>query len=165
MAPAAAAVGQYSSWVNRLAGYLIRAFSLAVFYVPGFILGAIFGDAGIVFIVIAYVFVIAAAIRMMIQRGHLGYDLGDRVVGQALVREATGQPMGSGWSVFGRQVAHILDALPCYLGFLWPLWDAKKQTFADKIVSTVVVTGRPQPHDAKALFVNAVQVWTPVLKS
>ncbi len=24
----------------------------------------------------------------------------------------------------------------CYLGYLWPLWDKKKQTFADKIFGT-----------------------------
>ena len=32
-----------------------------------------------------------------------------------------------------------LDSLVCYLGFLFPLWDAKRQTFADKIIHTVVV--------------------------
>jgi hypothetical protein len=26
-----------------------------------------------------------------------------------------------------------------YLGYLWPLWDAKRQTFADEICSTVVL--------------------------
>jgi len=36
---------------------------------------------------------------------------------------------------------HILDALPLFLGFLWPIWDAKKQTFADKIIKSVVVKG------------------------
>jgi hypothetical protein len=40
---------------------------------------------------------------------------------------------------FVRQICHILDALPCYLGFLWPLWDRKCQTFADKIMHTLVV--------------------------
>ena len=27
----------------------------------------------------------------------------------------------------------------CYFGWLFPLWDAKRQTFADKIIGTVVV--------------------------
>jgi hypothetical protein len=36
-------------------------------------------------------------------------------------------------------LAHILDSLPCYLGYLWPLWDAKRQTFADKVMGTVVI--------------------------
>ena len=44
------------------------------------------------------------------------------------------------WLSIGRGILHIIvDALPCYLGFLWPLWDQKRQTFADKIVNTVVV--------------------------
>ena len=48
-----------------------------------------------------------------------------------------GQPIGAGLS-FVRQIAHILDGI-CYIGYLWPLWDARKQTFADKIMGTVVV--------------------------
>jgi len=54
------------------------------------------------------------------------------------VREIDGQVVGAGTSV-GRGFLHIIDGLPLYLGYLWPLWDAKKQTFADKIVQTVVV--------------------------
>lgn len=37
-----------------------------------------------------------------------------------------------------RDVAHILDAILC-VGFLWPLWDRKRQTFADEIMSTLSV--------------------------
>ena len=55
-----------------------------------------------------------------------------------LIGEPTGQPIGAGMA-FVRYLAHILDGLPCYLGYLWPLWDAKRQTFADKIMSTVVI--------------------------
>ncbi len=39
-------------------------------------------------------------------------------------------------------LAHFLDSLACYVGWLWPLWDPKRQTFADKIMSTVVVEQR-----------------------
>ena len=50
-----------------------------------------------------------------------------------------------GWA-FLRSILHILDALPCYLGFLWPIWDSQKQTFADKIMSTYVIQATtPQP--------------------
>jgi len=46
---------------------------------------------------------------------------------------------------FLRQLVHILDSLACYIGWLWPLWDAKSQTFADKIMNTVVVNAsQPQ---------------------
>jgi uncharacterized RDD family membrane protein YckC len=35
----------------------------------------------------------------------------------------------------------VLDGV-LYLGYLWPLWDPRKQTFADKIVGSVVVRAR-----------------------
>jgi uncharacterized RDD family membrane protein YckC len=73
-----------------------------------------------------------------IRQGRTGYTIGKGVVGIKLVKLDTGQPMGAGLS-FVRQLAHIVDALPCYLGYLWPLWDSKRQTFADKIMSTVVI--------------------------
>jgi uncharacterized RDD family membrane protein YckC len=55
-----------------------------------------------------------------------------------------GQPVGGGIA-FVRDLCHILDGLPCILlpiGFLWPIWDSRRQTFADKIVNTVVVAER-----------------------
>jgi hypothetical protein len=35
-----------------------------------------------------------------------------------------------------RQICH---GLKFGIGYLWPLWDGKRQTFADKIVGTVVI--------------------------
>ena len=35
-------------------------------------------------------------------------------------------------------ICHILDGV-CFIGYLWPIWDAKKQTFADKIMNTYVI--------------------------
>jgi uncharacterized RDD family membrane protein YckC len=37
-----------------------------------------------------------------------------------------------------------VDGIICYIGWLFPLWDAKKQTLADKIMGTVVVTAPKQ---------------------
>jgi uncharacterized RDD family membrane protein YckC len=79
-----------------------------------------------------------------LRQGRTGYTFGKTVVGIKLVSEASGQPVGSGLS-FVRQLAHILDGLVCNLGYLWPIWDAKKQTFADKIMGTLVIV---QPQDA-----------------
>jgi uncharacterized RDD family membrane protein YckC len=70
--------------------------------------------------------------------GQTGQGFGKRVAKTRLVGELTGQPVGAGLAI-GRYFVHIVDAIPCLLGFLWPLWDAKKQTFADKILKTVVV--------------------------
>jgi uncharacterized RDD family membrane protein YckC len=73
-----------------------------------------------------------------IQAGRTGQSWGKKALGIKLISEATGQPIGAGMA-FGRDIVHLLDFLPCYIGYLWPLWDAKRQTFADKILSTVVV--------------------------
>lgn len=38
-----------------------------------------------------------------------------------------------------RQIAHIVDGIIRYVGYLFPLWDPRRQTLADKIMSTVRV--------------------------
>jgi uncharacterized RDD family membrane protein YckC len=82
-----------------------------------------------------------------IRQGRTGYTFGKSVVGIKLVGERTGRPIGGGMS-FVRQLAHIVDSVICNLGYLWPIWDRKKQTFADKIMSTlVVVQPQDQPQD------------------
>ncbi len=46
-----------------------------------------------------------------------------------------------------RQLAHVIDAAICYIGYLFPLWDAKRQTIADKIMTTVCVPlSHPTTH-------------------
>ena len=65
-------------------------------------------------------------------------EAGKKIAGVKIVSEQTGMPIGGGMGIV-RQFAHFIDGLPCYIGYLWPLWDAKKQTFADKIAKTVVI--------------------------
>ena len=73
----------------------------------------------------------------IIRQGRSGQSVGKRVVGLRLLSERTMLPPGPGLTL-GREFAHIADGA-AYIGYLWPLWDEKKQTFADKICSTVVV--------------------------
>jgi len=37
-------------------------------------------------------------------------------------------------------LVYLVDSAGVDLGYLWPLWDANKQTFADKACNTIVVT-------------------------
>ena len=60
-----------------------------------------------------------------------------------LIGEETQAPIGA-LNAFLRDLVHILDWLTV-VGYLWPLWDDKKQTFADKIMNTVVVRVPPAP--------------------
>jgi uncharacterized RDD family membrane protein YckC len=72
------------------------------------------------------------------RQGTTGSSLGKSVMKVKVVSEVTGQPLGFGLSIV-RQLAHFVDAIICYIGFLFPLWDAKRQTLADKIMTTVVL--------------------------
>ncbi|WP_329493700.1 RDD family protein [Kitasatospora herbaricolor] len=79
--------------------------------------------------------------------GGRGQSWGKKLLDTHLHKEAGGRPIGT-WMSFVRDVCHLLDALPCFLGFLRPLWDGRRQTFADKIVKTVVTpaeTPLPEP--------------------
>jgi uncharacterized RDD family membrane protein YckC len=68
-------------------------------------------------------------------QGTTGRSLGRRVADTRLVMMETSQPVGFGRAV-ARQICHLLEF---GIGYLCPLWDGKHQTFADKIVGTVVV--------------------------
>jgi uncharacterized RDD family membrane protein YckC len=82
--------------------------------------------------------------------GSTGQSVGKKIMGTKVVGEATGQPIGGGLGIV-RYLAHIVDAIICFIGFLFPLWDAKKQTLADKIMKTVVITGVPKVPFAEAI--------------
>jgi uncharacterized RDD family membrane protein YckC len=69
--------------------------------------------------------------------GH-GQSWGQQACNVRVVDAQTGQPIGA-WRTFGRQAARILSGAVCYLGYLWMLWDGRKQTWHDKLVGSIVV--------------------------
>jgi uncharacterized RDD family membrane protein YckC len=149
----AAAVPQpYSDWGNRALGYLIDYAPIIVIYIVGYILalilGQIAGALGALVLLLTWVAAIGWWIwNRAILAGRTGQSLGKRVIGLKLIGEASGQPIGAGLA-FVRDLAHIVDSLICYVGWLWPLWDAKRQTMADKIMTTVVIPGEKLSFEA-----------------
>ena len=75
--------------------------------------------------------------------GKTGQSMGKRMTKIRLIGEETNTPIGAK-NAFIRDLVHILDALSL-VGYLWPLWDAKKQTFGDKIMRTSVVNETLDP--------------------
>ena len=73
------------------------------------------------------------------QVGETGQSPGMRVIGLKCVQNRTGQVLGFGMGVV-RGLANIINSIICYIGWLFPLWDNQRQTVADKIMSTYVVT-------------------------
>jgi uncharacterized RDD family membrane protein YckC len=65
-----------------------------------------------------------------------GQAWGHKAVGVRIVDANTGGNIGAWKAFFRYTVGHWLDGVVCYLGYLWPLWDSKKQTFADKVFGT-----------------------------
>jgi len=133
-----------AEWGTRAAGFLID-------WVPAAIIGAVFYR-------VAFFNLLAglASAAYWAYIGHLegttGQTPGKAIMGTRLVNQH-GEIIGSGPGI-GRKFAHIVDGLVCGLGFLLPLVDAQKQTIADKLINTYVVTGA----DRKPF---AIELWMP----
>ncbi|WP_030373144.1 RDD family protein [Streptomyces rimosus] len=81
---------------------------------------------------------LGAGLFLIAKEGSTGQTPGKKICKIRVVREATGQPLGFGMALL-RKICHAVDGPLCGLGYWWPLWDEKSQTFADKIVGSVVV--------------------------
>jgi uncharacterized RDD family membrane protein YckC len=71
--------------------------------------------------------------------GRTGQPWGARIVGVKVIDERTGATIGFGRALGRSLFANIISANVFYLGYLWMLWDDKKQTWQDKVVNSVVV--------------------------
>ncbi|MFD8819960.1 RDD family protein [Streptomyces sp. NPDC059627] len=123
----------YANWGQRFGGTIVDGL---VFLVPYIIV--IVGRNNGAIRAIGVLAILGVAIWQLIMEGRTGQTVGKKALGIRLVKEATGQPIGVGMA-FVRRIAHFLDSLACYLGWLWPAWDAKRQTFADKVCGTIVI--------------------------
>ncbi|MGP4022853.1 RDD family protein [Actinomadura sp. 3N407] len=137
--------GQLAEWGSRAGGYIIDYLVIGapffVLYLIGSLLSSSGGGAAVIgalFMLIGFAVYLAAFLWICYQEGTTGQSIGKRQMGIRLVSAQTGQPIGFGMA-FVRKIAHVLDGAVCYLGFLWPLWDDRKQTFADKVCNTLVV--------------------------
>jgi uncharacterized RDD family membrane protein YckC len=123
----------YAGWGKRVGAYLLD------FALPG-VIAVICFRISIAVGIILYLVALVWMFYNVFQGGKSGARWGQKIVGIRMLKEATGQPLGGGLAI-ARLFVHIIDGIPCDVGYLWPLWDSKKQTFADKIMGTVVVNG------------------------
>jgi len=132
----------FASFGSRVGGSLIDGiFSLLVF-VPGAIFFLI--DNAITAIIGGILmlagFVLATYLIYWLP-GETKQTPGKRMMGTEMVDSTTGAPIGGGRMVLRQLIGGWANSVACYLGWLWPLFDKKNQTFADKIASSVVVEG------------------------
>lgn len=93
----------------------------------------------IILSILAWLLMIGGTFFLIAKEGASGQTPGKKVMGVKVIKEATGQPLGFGMT-FVRYLCRYLNGLLCGLGWLWPLWDDKSQTWADKLAGTVVVS-------------------------
>jgi uncharacterized RDD family membrane protein YckC len=167
--PPANAVGQlppqaYTDWVHRAGAYLIDTIPVAIVVGIAYGIAIATGEntcvtdtygygtyctssmSGIGFVLLALAYLAGLAFtawNRWYKMGTTGQSIGKQVLKFKLVSEKTGQPIGP-LMAFVRDLAHVVDSLICYIGWLFPLWDAKRQTLADKIMTTVCLPLEPQ---------------------
>jgi uncharacterized RDD family membrane protein YckC len=139
----ASATPELATFGSRVINYLVDyAAPGIVFYILNIIITTALYRAGAIAGLLNFVLWLALVAFVVwnsgYQAGTTGYSLGRKIAKNKLVSEATGQPLGAGQGIL-RYFAHIVDAIICGVGFLFPLWDSKRQTIADKIVKSVVV--------------------------
>jgi uncharacterized RDD family membrane protein YckC len=74
--------------------------------------------------------------------GTTGQSYGKRAVGIRLARLTDGKPIGGGYGLLRLLMDFVflwLCFIPGLLNLLWPSWDAKHQTWCDKMAGSVVV--------------------------
>jgi len=148
----------YAPWGKRVIAMLIDQFpafiALIIFFVGyvSFLLELSSGagswsSTGVVLMIIGFLASLAALgwtiYNRWIVAGRTGQSWGKRVTSITLISEQTGHPIGP-LNAFLRDLVHILDGV-AYVGYLWPLWDDKRQTFADMLLNTIVIHAPESP--------------------
>jgi len=132
--------GPRASFGTRFLAALVDGVMLGVI---GAILSALFGRA------------LGSALQLALGLGYYAYLEGSpsgQTVGKKLLNIRVidfngGGPIGPGRALI-RYVGRIISAIPCLLGYFWMLWDSEKQTWHDKIATTVVVPTSDYPVTA-----------------
>lgn len=146
-APGTSAYGELADWGQRALGILIDFAMIFVLWIVAFIvvlvLSAISNTLGALVGLVVYLALALAWLYMGYLVGQKGQSPGMAIMGLRCIGQETGQVIGGGMGVV-RTIAHIVDNIICYVGWLFPLWDAQRQTIADKLVKTVVLTNQPK---------------------
>jgi uncharacterized RDD family membrane protein YckC len=88
----------------------------------------------------------AQGVNLLIGLAYFGYfegsgsgqTVGKRALGIRVIDFNTGGPIGFGRGLL-RYLGKLVSGFVLLLGYLWMLWDKEKQTWHDKIATTVVV--------------------------
>jgi uncharacterized RDD family membrane protein YckC len=129
--------GPRASFGRRLVASLLDGILVTIVYWIGFAIGgrALASIVGII---------VSLAYFSYFEGSPSGQTIGKKALGIRVIDFATGGALGFGRG-FIRWISRILSTIPCFLGYLWMLWDKEKQTWHDKIATSVVVPESAYP--------------------
>ena len=142
----------YASWIRRVGAFIIDQLVYLILAAVlglggGLIVGAAGGSSrleGIVRSILTLVVLAYLIWNWGYRQGTIGSTIGKSVLKFKVVSERTGEPIGFGLSIV-RYFAHFLDSIILGIGYLLPLFTAKRQTIADMVMSTVCLPNEPPP--------------------
>jgi hypothetical protein len=139
-----------ASWGIRVVSYIIDWLFGLLLITPGGILGGIGGwltHGGVRATLIAVgsvLLVVGAAVQIWQsgwRQGAVGQSWGKSITGLRTVSAQTMRPIGGPMGLLRWLVDTLLGTVWILqvLNYLWPLWDERRQTWADKAVGSVVL--------------------------
>jgi uncharacterized RDD family membrane protein YckC len=137
------ASGPRANFGQRLVAWLIDSIIYAVVFFVLFAIAAAISET------LAIVVYVIGLIGVLVYYGYFegspsGQTPGKKVMKIRVIDFNSGGPIGFGRALV-RWVARLVSSLPCYLGYLWMLWDREKQTWHDKLSTSVVVPESAYP--------------------
>src|SRR5690606_7539378 len=97
------------------------------------------GETWAMFALLGVLALVGAVLYHTLLIGRTGQTLGKRALGLRVVDAGNGMPIGAGRALGRYLFATFISGNICGLGYLWAIWDGRKQTWHDKVVSSVVV--------------------------
>jgi uncharacterized RDD family membrane protein YckC len=126
-------LNKLATWRRRAAAGLIDLLTV----LPAYILILIYSTQSVLIGVLLFAGVKIYS-RWYLQ-GVTGQSWGKHACRLMLVSIHDGQPIGFGPAV-RRGFAHLIDMITLGVGYLYPIWDRRKQTLADKMNKTIVIS-------------------------
>lgn len=124
----------YAYWSLRVISFLI---DILACWMPNIVAGVLDPDNASLQVGLCAVSIALMAFNRWYLAGRTGQSWGKQLMDTRLIRQDGGDDIGVVRS-FLRDLGHLLDTLPLLLGWFWPLWDTRRQTFADKLADTAV---------------------------
>lgn len=128
--------GPRASFGERFLAALIDGLLLGV---AGFLLPRVLGLFGSLLSILA-----GLAYYGYLEGSPSGQTIGKRAMNIRVIDYASGGAIGVPRALI-RYVARFVSSIPCLLGYFWMLWDPEKQTWHDKLATTVVVPTSAYP--------------------